>query len=178
MPDRPQRITFAEMRNMGVRRGMGALLCLVLGACSSEKIEIGGAPVVYVPPSAPTQDAVITGLKAAASEAKLTAPLEVSTVRPTDHGPGRFFACLKGTMLPSPTPKAAADDSQREPSIFYQTPLSGSEPRVFYYSVFFDSDVYKGTRHSVILEACEAQQFTPVDLSPPPAPSKSPPKRK
>ena len=173
-PDDPQKITFAEMLNMNMRRGM--LLCLLLSACSSDKIDV--PPVVYVPPSPPTQDAVITGLKAAASEAKLTAPLEVSTVRPTDHGPGRFFACLKGTMLPSPTPKAAADDSGREPSILYQTPLSGTEPRVAYYSVFFDNDVYKGTRQSVIMEACEAQQFTPVDLSLPPAPPKSPPKRK
>jgi hypothetical protein len=172
--DRPQKITFAEMRESGVRRGMTALLCLVLSACSSDKVEIGGAPVVYVPPSAPTQNAVITGLKAAASEAKLTAPLEVSTVRPTDHGPGRFFACLKGTMLPSPSPKAAADDSARE----HQPPPSISQPRVVYYSVFFDNDAYKGTRQSVIMEACEAQQFTPVDLSPPPAPPKSPPKRK
>ena len=48
------------------------LLGLLLSACSSDKVEIGGSPVVYVPPSAPTQDAVITGLKAAASEAKLT----------------------------------------------------------------------------------------------------------
>jgi hypothetical protein len=39
------------------------LLYLVLSACSSDKVEVGGAPVVYVPPSAPTQDAVITGLK-------------------------------------------------------------------------------------------------------------------
>jgi hypothetical protein len=117
MPDDPQKITFAKMRYMGVRRGM--LLCLLLGACSSEKIDV--APVVYVPPSPPTQNAVITGLKAAASEAKLTAPLEVSTVRPTDHGPGRFFACLKGTTLPSPNPKAMAEDSARQPSILSTT---------------------------------------------------------
>jgi hypothetical protein len=167
-PSGSQKITFAEMRGMGVCRGM--LLCLLLSACSSDKVEIGGAPVVYVPPSAPTQNAVITGLKAAASEAKLTAPLEVSTVRPTDHGPGRFFACLKGTMLPS---KATGEDSEREPS-FYQAPPSSSEPRVVYYSVFFDNDVYEGTRQSVIMEACEAQQFTPVDLSSSP----KPPKRK
>jgi hypothetical protein len=29
--------------------------------------------------------------------------------------------------------------------------------RVVYYSVFFDNDVYKGTRQSVIMEACEAR---------------------
>jgi len=175
MSDHPQKITFAEMRNMVVRRGM--LLCLLLGACSSDKID--GVPIpAYAPPSPPTQDAVITGLKAAASEAKLIAPVEVSTVRPTDHGPGHFFACLKGTMLPSPSPKAAADDAAREPSIFFQPPPSNSEPRIVYYSVFFDNDVYKGSRQSVIMDACEAQQFTLVDLSPPPAPPKSPPKRK
>ena len=120
------------------------LLGLLLSACSSDKV------------------------------AKLTAPLEVSTVRPTDHGPGRFFACLKGTMLPSSSPKAAADDSAREPSIFSQPPPSSSEPRVVYYSVFFDNDVYKGTRQSAIIETCETQQFIPVNLSPPPAPPKSP----
>ena len=144
------------------------LLGLLLSACSSDKVEIGGAPVVYVPPSAPTQDAVITGLKAAASEAKLTAPLEVSTVRPTDHGPGRFFACLKGTIQLSPTSSdTAADGSAR-----------GSVPRAIFLSVFFDNDVYKGARQSVIMDACETQQFAPVDLSPRPAPPKSSPKRK
>ena len=40
MPDRPQRITAADMRNIGMRRAMRALLCLVLGACSSDKIDI------------------------------------------------------------------------------------------------------------------------------------------
>ena len=144
------------------------LLGLLLSACSSDKVEIGGAPVVYVPPSAPTQDAVITGLKAAASEAKLTAPLEVSTVRPTDHGPGHFFACLKGTIQLSPTSSdTAADGSAR-----------GSVPRAIFLSVFFDNDVYKGARQSVIMDACETQQFAPVDLSPLPAPPKSPSKRK
>ena len=153
------------------------LLGLLLSACSSDKVEIGGSPVVYVPPSAPTQDAVITGLKAAASEAKLTAPLEVSTVRPTDRGPGHFFACLKGTIQLSPTsPNTAADGSAREPS--NQPPSPSTVPRVIFLSVFFDNDVYRGTRQSVIMDACETQQFAPVDLSPPPAPPKSPPKRK
>jgi hypothetical protein len=157
-------------------------------ASSNEGFVVPGARCVFVGQDrhtasslraslSPTQDAVIKGLKAAASEAKLTAPLEVSTVRPTDHGPGHFFACLKGTMPPSPSPKAA-DDSAREPSIFYQPPPSSSEPRVVYYSVFFDNDAYMGTRQPVIVEVCEAQQFTPVDLSPPPAPPKSPPKRR
>ena len=132
-----------------------------------------------MPPSAPAQDAVISGLKAAASEAKLTAPLEASTVRPTDHGPGQFFACLKGTVLPSPSAKVAADDTAREASIFYRPPpLPSSEPRVVYLAVFFNNDDYKGARQSVIIDACETQQFTPVDLSPAPPPPKSPPKHR
>ena len=95
-------------------------------------------------------------------------PLEVSTVRPTDHGPGRFFACLKGTIQLSPTSSdTAADGSAR-----------GSVPRAIFLSVFFDNDVYKGARQSVIMDACETQQFAPVDLSPLPAPPKSPSKRK
>jgi hypothetical protein len=116
----------------------------------------------------PDRPQKIRSPKCATSETKLTAPLEVSTVRPTDHGPGHFFACLKGTILPLPTsPNTAADGSAR-----------GSVPRVIFLSVFFDNDVYKGTRQSVIMDACETQQFAPVDLSPPPAPPKSPPKRK
>jgi hypothetical protein len=170
---RPQKITFAEMRDMRMFRGM--LLFLVLGACSSDKID--APPVVYVPPSPPPEDAVMRGLKSVAADAKLTAPLEVSPVRPTDHGPGRFFFCLKGTLLPV---AASADNPAREPSLFYQPPPS-PEPRVVYYSIFYDNDVYKGSRPSVIIDGCEAQPFTPVDLSPPPPPPpppKSPAKRK
>ena len=104
-------------------------------------------------------------------------PLEVSTVRPTDHGPGHFFACLKGTIQLSPTsPNTAADGSAREPS--NQPPSPSTVPRVIFLSVFFDNDVYKGARQSVIMDACETQQFAPVDLSPLPAPPKSPSKRK
>jgi hypothetical protein len=142
----------------------------VLGGCSSD--------MIYMPPSPPAQDAVITGLKAAASEAKLTAPLEASTVRPTDHGPGQFFACLKGTVLPSPSVKLAADDTARESSIFYRPPpLPSPEPRVVYLAVFFNNDDYRGARQSVIIDACETQPFAPVDLSPAQPSPKSPPKR-
>ena len=103
MTDRPQKITFAEMRNMGVRRGM--LLCLLLSACSSDKVEIGGAPVVYVPPSPPTQNAVITGLKAAASEAKLTAPFGSIDGAPHRSRSGALFRLFEGN-------DAALADSQ------------------------------------------------------------------
>src|SRR5215471_9051759 len=72
------------------------LFCLVLSACSSDKIDL--PPSIYVPPSPPTQDAVVRGLKTVASDAKLAAPLEVSAARPTEHGPGRYLVCLKGTL--------------------------------------------------------------------------------
>jgi hypothetical protein len=145
-------------------RGIMPLLCLVLSACSSDQIEL--PPVTYVPPSPPTQDAIISGVKAAVSEAKLSAPLEISSLRPTDHGPGHYFLCLRGTRPPSVAP--ATDASPRESSIFDRpTPAPTSDTRLVY-SVFFDNDVYKGIRLSVIMDACEAQAFTPIDLSPPP----------
>ena len=128
-------------------------------------------PVVYVPPSPPTWDAVIAGLKAAASEAKLTAPFGNIDGAPHTSRSRALFHLFEGNDAALANPDAA--DSAREPSIFYQPPPSSSEPRVVYLSVFFDNDVYTGTRQSLIMEACEAQQFTPVDLSPPPAPPKS-----
>jgi len=142
------------------------LLCAALGACSS-----GG---IYVPPSPPTEAAVIAGVKAAVSEAKLTAPFEISTVRPTDHGPGSYFVCLRGTWLPSVGTTEAKDIPAHEPSLFDPPPQPPPSERRVVYSVFFNNDVYKDSRQSVIMEACEAQAFTPIDLSPPPPPS--PPK--
>jgi hypothetical protein len=52
---------------------------------------------------------------------------------------------------------------------------SGSEKRLAY-SVFYDNDDYRGLRLSVIVDACEAQAFTPVDITPlsSPSPSTSP----
>jgi hypothetical protein len=141
-------------------------LCAALAACSS-----GG---IYVPPSPPTEAAVIAGVKAAVSEAKLTAPFEISTVRPTDHGPGSYFVCLRGTWLPSVGTTEAKDTPAHQPSLFDPPPQPSPSERRVVYSVFFNNDVYKDSRQSVIMDACEAQAFTPIDLSPPPPPS--PPK--
>jgi hypothetical protein len=127
-------------------------------------------PVTYVPPSPPTEAAVISGIKAAASEAKLTAPLEMSAVRPTDRGPGSYFVCLKGTWLPSVGTTEAKDIPAREPSLFDPPPQPAASERRVIYSVFFDNDVYKDSRQSVIMDACETQAFTLIDLSPPPPP--------
>ena len=100
-------------------------------------------PVTYVPPSPPTEAAVISGIKAAASEAKLTAPLEMSAVRPTDRGPGSYFVCLRGTWLPSVGTTEAKDIPAHEPSLFDPPPQPPQSERRVVYSVFFDNDVYK-----------------------------------
>lgn len=155
-----KKITAAEMRATGVLGGV--LFCLALSACSGG-IEL--PPVNYTPASPPAQAAVLNGVKAAAAEAKLGTPLEISGVRSTDHGPGSYFVCLKGTLPPA----VGAGPATREPSIFYQPPSApGSAPRVVYYSVFFDGDVYKGARQSVIMDACETQAYSPV-VEPTPA---------
>ena len=108
------------------------LLSLILAACS------GDLPMpTYVPPSPPTQAAIVATAGTAAAEAKLVAPLQISAVRQTDHGPGLYFICLREANPPP-------DKRQR------------------YYSVFFDNDAYKGSRLSVIMDECEKQAFSPL----------------
>jgi hypothetical protein len=130
----PKKIMFAERCSAGV---LGAFITLLVSACAP--------PSTYTPPSPPMQAAVIAGVKKAASEAKLGPPLEMSDVRPTDHGPGRYFVCV------------------REAS-------STSEQHTVY-SVFYDNDEYKGARVSVIVDACEVQAFAPIYTEPSPSPS-------
>jgi hypothetical protein len=138
MSRRPK-ITFGEMRACGMRC---ALITLLLSGCSSVEMP----PVTYTAPSPPTQAGVLSGVMQAASAAKLSPPLEISDVRPTDHGPGRYFVCLR--EIASPT-------SEKHPT----------------YSVFYNNDEYKEQRLSVILDACENQAYTPIDIAPPPTPS-------
>lgn len=146
---RLQKIPFAEMRTAPV---LGALVCLLLTACSSAEISQTLAPA-YTPPSPPTQAGIMSGVKTAAAEEKLTGPLEVSAVRPNDHSLlGSYFACLR-----------------------VANPSAAKRPT---YSVFWDGDTYKGSRLSAIVEACETQAYTPVDLTPPAPPPKPAPKRK
>jgi hypothetical protein len=141
------------------------IVAFAITGCSSSL-----PPVTYAPPSPPTEAAVISGLKAAASEAKLTGPLEMSAVRPTDRGPGSYFVCLRGTWLPSVGTTEAKDIPAHEPSLFDPPPQPPQSERRVVYSVFFDNDVYKDSRQSVIMDACETQAFTLIDLSPPPPP--------
>ena len=75
------------------------------------------------------------GVRKAAAEVKLSGGLETSAVRPSDHGPGSYFVCLRQRGGPSDSHPA--------------------------YSVFFDDDAYKGIQSSVILDACEAQPWVP-----------------
>jgi hypothetical protein len=92
---------------------------------------------------------MLNGLRQAAAETKLSAPLEISQLRKTDRGGlGSYFVCLR-EVNPAPDKR-------------------------FVYAAFFDDDIYKGARQSVILEACEAEVFTQVELPPPPSPSPTP----
>jgi hypothetical protein len=84
----------------------------------------------------PTMGAAGIGAKQAATEYKLTGPAEMSDIRHTDYGPGSFMVCMRST----------------EPT----------DNQVGYYAVFFDNDLYKGSRASAILEGCEKQNYRPV----------------
>jgi hypothetical protein len=110
------------------------LLCFTLAACSPPAELPLWKP--YVPPSMPTMDAAGKGIKQAATEEKLTGPIEMSDLRHTDHGPGSFVLCIRGV-----------DEKYR---------------RVGTYAVFFDNNDYKGSRMSVMIDDCEKQDYRPV----------------
>jgi hypothetical protein len=115
----------------------------MLVACSS----VPEAPQPeYLNPSPPTEKAIVANVLGVAKAAKMTDPLEISDVRPTNFGPGRYFVCLREANPPPNKP-----------------------PR--YYSVFFDNDAYKGDRMSAIMEKCETQAYRPL---PAPAPAAVP----
>jgi hypothetical protein len=128
------------IRRLGSRYAI--LLSFALTACSS--VEVTLPPTVYVPPSAPTEKAI--GAAAAVAGAKLVSPLEISAVRPNDHGPGSYFVCVREVNPPQ--------DKRR------------------YYSIFLDNDIYKGSRLSVIMDQCELQAYSPAPVA---APAQPPP---
>jgi hypothetical protein len=107
------------------------LMCVSFGGCSIP-IDNLTERAPYVPPGAPSMSATIAGLKKAIAEEKLEDETEVSDVRVTDRGLGRYMVCLKGHR-------------DREAST--------------YYSVFFDNDEYKGVRESAISDVCAQQSF-------------------
>lgn len=111
------------------------LLNLLLCACA-ETNPIYAPPSVYVPPSPPSEAAIGSGVKKIATDAKLSGPLEISSVRQSAHGPGSYFFCLREVAAPAGQPRR-------------------------YRSVFFDNDKYEGSRLSVILDGCEEQAYGP-----------------
>jgi hypothetical protein len=156
---KPQcRNLWTELIAAGLREGtlfdMRALLvlslCSTLAACShSEDL----SPIKpYVPPSMPTMAAANKGIGQAATEEKVVGPIEMSDLRESDHGPGRFMLCIRGV----------------EPKY----------KRVTTYAVFFDNDDYKGTRMSVMIDDCEKQAYRPCEgkpLATPPNSAPAPP---
>jgi hypothetical protein len=113
-----------------------AAACLTLAACDPG---VPAPPAVYIPPSRPTTEAISNVIKLAATEAHLTGPIEMSDLRPTDHGPGHFMLCIRGVS---------------------------NDVRTGTYAVFFDNDSYMGLRLPVILDACETQNYRPVPVEP------------
>ena len=83
----------------------------------------------------PTVAAANEGIKKAATE-KLTGPIEMSDLRETDHGPGRFVLCIRG--------------------------VEAKYRRVGTYAVFFNNNDYKGSRMSVMIDGCEKQDYRPI----------------
>jgi hypothetical protein len=108
------------------------LLCSTLVACAPS-VDL---PPPYVLPSVPTTDAASKGIARSVAEEKLTGPIEMSDLRQTDRGPGRFVLCIRGQQ--------------------------SKDGRIGYYAVFFDNDDYKGSRMSVIMDNCEKQDYRPV----------------
>jgi hypothetical protein len=117
-----------------MRGTLAVLVCFTLAACSTtvESSIIGPS----VPPSMPTTAAAREGIKKAVTEEKLTGPIEMSDLRKTDHGPGRFVLCIRG--------------------------MDSKYRRVGTYGVFFDNNDYKGSRMSVMIDDCEKQVYRPL----------------
>jgi hypothetical protein len=122
------------------------LLSLGLGACSSTGSSL---EPVYVPPSAPTEKAVAAAVARLAADAKLVKPLEISAIRPNDHGPGSYFVCVREVNPPPDIPRR-------------------------YYSTFLENEEYKGSRLSIIMDQCELQTYSPAPEAAPAAPPPTP----
>jgi hypothetical protein len=90
-----------------------------------------------------TTEALSKGIKQAITEAHFIEPIEMSDLRPTDHGPGHFMLCLRGVS---------------------------NDSRTGTYAVFFDDNHYKGLRLPAILDGCEKQTYRSVPVE---APEKS-----
>lgn len=116
------------------------LFCLLLSSCSSIWVEASAPPPAIQPFQPPRQEALQNGVGKSVKEQHLAQPVEISAPRQSDHGPGRYYVCL------------------REISPLVDKPH-------LTHSVFFDDDAYKGSRQSVILEDCEHQQYFRLDIA-------------
>jgi hypothetical protein len=88
---------------------LAAVACLALAACSTSESLLPMQP--YVPPSMPTTADLVAGVKQAAAEAHLTAPLEMSDLRSNDHWPGHFhgvyYAAYRTIAAPASTSRSS-----------------------------------------------------------------------
>ena len=107
------------------------LLCFLLSACSVWP-DRSVAPPAAPPENPLTDNALRKGITLAANSAHLAGPLERSSLRKSDHGPGSSFVCIREM--------ASSSGKQNSPR-----------------AVFFDGDAYKGSWLSVIIEECERQ---------------------
>jgi hypothetical protein len=82
----------------------------------------------------PTTEAVGKGIKQAATDAHLMGPIEMSDLRPNEHGVGHYIVCIRGVS---------------------------NDYRTSFYAVFFDEN-YKASRLPVILDNCEKQNYRPA----------------
>lgn len=121
---------------------MRKMRCLVALSCLGLS---GCSSAVYDLPAAvaPDSTAAIEGARKGASEARLVGPVEVSAVQQSHPlGPGPYHLCIRG-------------NSQG---------VSGQ--RVF--AVFLKGNEYVTVRMAVMVDDCELQAFSPLDLGPPP----------
>jgi hypothetical protein len=143
LPRRDPSKSFGSKLNMPMAgRHSSILAILLLSACSPNTPS--PLETAYVPPSPPTEKAIASAVAALAGEAKLVKPVEISSVRPNDHGPGRYFVCVREV----------------------NPPLDSDKPRR-YYAVFLNNDEYRGARLSVIMDHCELQSYSSVSDAPP-----------
>jgi len=119
-------------------------LCFALVACSQDLSPIKP----YVTPSMPTVAAANKGIAQTVTEEKITGSIEMSDLRESDHGPGRFVLCIRG--------------------------IEPKYSRLTTYAVFFDNDDYKGSRMAVMIDDCERQAYRPYTTAPAAAAAPSP----
>lgn len=116
-------------------RTLATVLCLALAGCSLPVDDLSPIPK-YVASVAPSLKAQVEGARTAAKEELITDTPQVSDLRTADSGLGRYMLCMSGR-------RGTGD--------------------VGYYSVYFDDELYKGSRPSVIGDLCEKQSYRPLN---------------